>query len=197
MRPDEWFFKAHFFQDPVQPGSLGLEAWLGLLRFFMIERGLTDGMAEPRFEPVESGRTFSWKFRGQVVPGNTCIQATMRVTDSGRDERGAFARAEAWLWVDGTPIYAGKGFGMRVSPGPSPRRETVKRPRAAEDAVSSAEEGGASNAEVDFTYARELFGVGLSLLEDLHRGLLARFVGQVHVADPAVFDRGALFLANH
>ena len=24
--PGEWFFKAHFFQDPVQPGSLGLEA---------------------------------------------------------------------------------------------------------------------------------------------------------------------------
>ncbi|HVI00955.1 MAG TPA: hypothetical protein VM869_19695, partial [Enhygromyxa sp.] len=26
--PDEWFFKAHFFQDPVQPGSLGIEAML-------------------------------------------------------------------------------------------------------------------------------------------------------------------------
>ncbi|HBM96867.1 TPA: hypothetical protein DD394_05060, partial [bacterium UBP9_UBA11836] len=22
--PQEWFFKAHFFQDPVMPGSLGL-----------------------------------------------------------------------------------------------------------------------------------------------------------------------------
>src|SRR5918993_1511529 len=25
VRPDEWFFKAHFHQDPVWPGSLGLE----------------------------------------------------------------------------------------------------------------------------------------------------------------------------
>jgi 3-hydroxymyristoyl/3-hydroxydecanoyl-(acyl carrier protein) dehydratase len=32
-RPDEWFFKAHFFQDPVQPGSLGIEAMLQLLQF--------------------------------------------------------------------------------------------------------------------------------------------------------------------
>jgi len=26
--PNAWFFKAHFFQDPVWPGSLGLEAFL-------------------------------------------------------------------------------------------------------------------------------------------------------------------------
>ncbi len=30
--PDEWFFKAHFFQDPVCPGSLGLECFLQLLK---------------------------------------------------------------------------------------------------------------------------------------------------------------------
>ena len=28
---DQWFFKAHFYQDPVQPGSLGLEALLQAL----------------------------------------------------------------------------------------------------------------------------------------------------------------------
>ena len=37
---DEWFFKAHFFQDPVQPGSLGLEALLQVLQFMMIEQGM-------------------------------------------------------------------------------------------------------------------------------------------------------------
>src|SRR5262249_19742825 len=26
VNPDAWFFKAHFFQDPVWPGSLGLES---------------------------------------------------------------------------------------------------------------------------------------------------------------------------
>ena len=26
--PNAWFFKAHFLQDPVWPGSLGLEAFL-------------------------------------------------------------------------------------------------------------------------------------------------------------------------
>ena len=31
--PGFWFFKAHFYQDPVWPGSLGLESFLQLLKF--------------------------------------------------------------------------------------------------------------------------------------------------------------------
>src|SRR5262249_37317409 len=30
--PEEWFFKAHFYQDPVWPGSLGLESFLQVLK---------------------------------------------------------------------------------------------------------------------------------------------------------------------
>src|SRR5262249_12733543 len=35
--PEEWFFKAHFYQDPVWPGSLGLEAFLQLLKAAAVE----------------------------------------------------------------------------------------------------------------------------------------------------------------
>jgi hypothetical protein len=38
--PAEWFFKAHFFQDPVQPGSLGLEAMLQALQYHMLATGM-------------------------------------------------------------------------------------------------------------------------------------------------------------
>jgi len=40
----EWFFKAHFFQDPVQPGSLGIEALLQLLQFFMLDTDMAVGV---------------------------------------------------------------------------------------------------------------------------------------------------------
>ena len=30
--PGDWFFQAHFYQDPVWPGSLGLESFLQLLK---------------------------------------------------------------------------------------------------------------------------------------------------------------------
>src|SRR5262249_45380861 len=36
--PNEWFFKAHFYQDPVWPGSLGLEALVQLLKVAAHER---------------------------------------------------------------------------------------------------------------------------------------------------------------
>lgn len=51
---DEWFFKAHFFQDPVQPGSLGVEALCQLLQFYMLENGMGDGITNPRFETVDA-----------------------------------------------------------------------------------------------------------------------------------------------
>ena len=36
--PEFWFFQAHFYQDPVVPGSLGLESLLQLLKFIANER---------------------------------------------------------------------------------------------------------------------------------------------------------------
>ena len=49
--PSEWFFKAHFFQDPVQPGSLGIEAMLQLLQWSMLELDLDRGKPV-RFTPI-------------------------------------------------------------------------------------------------------------------------------------------------
>jgi len=68
--PGDWFFRAHFFQDPVQPGSLGLDAMLQALEVLMIERGMAAGIAAPRFEAVATGVAMTWKYRGQIVPEN-------------------------------------------------------------------------------------------------------------------------------
>ena len=53
--------------------------------------------------------------RGQVVPENRKVSVTLEVTERGRDERGAFARADASLWVDAKRIYEAKGLAMRIS----------------------------------------------------------------------------------
>jgi 3-oxoacyl-(acyl-carrier-protein) synthase/3-hydroxymyristoyl/3-hydroxydecanoyl-(acyl carrier protein) dehydratase/1-acyl-sn-glycerol-3-phosphate acyltransferase len=113
--PDEWFFKAHFFQDPVQPGSLGIEAMLQLLQFHMLEQGMGAGIPDARFEPIAIGRQHSWKYRGQVVPTNRVISSTMEITEVGTDPDGArYALANASLWVDGKRIYEAPGIGMRI-----------------------------------------------------------------------------------
>ncbi len=116
--PSEWFFAAHFFQDPVQPGSLGVEAMLQLLQWCMRELSLDAGIESPRFEPLALGHEITWKYRGQVVPTNRRITSTLEITERGTDERGAFAVADASLWIDGKQIYAATGVGMRIVAGP-------------------------------------------------------------------------------
>ncbi len=123
--PAEWFFKAHFFQDPVQPGSLGIEAMCQLLQVYMLEAGLHEGLRAPRFEPIASGRKLTWKYRGQVVPENKKIGCTLEVTATGRDERGVFAVADASLWVDGKRIYDAKDLAMRLVEGEGDGEETL------------------------------------------------------------------------
>ncbi|GAA2105342.1 beta-ketoacyl synthase N-terminal-like domain-containing protein [Actinomadura alba] len=114
---DEWFFKAHFFQDPVQPGSLGLESMCQLLQFYMIDRNLGRGIRHPRFEPIMTGAPLSWKYRGQVVPGDGRVTVEVEITEIGEDGHGPYVTAEAWLWVDGRRIYQARRIGMRIISG--------------------------------------------------------------------------------
>jgi acyl transferase domain-containing protein/3-hydroxymyristoyl/3-hydroxydecanoyl-(acyl carrier protein) dehydratase/1-acyl-sn-glycerol-3-phosphate acyltransferase len=125
---DEWFFKAHFFQDPVQPGSLGVEALTQLLQFFMLEKGMGAGVMNPRFEPLMLGQPITWKYRGQVVPKNKIITTELQITEVGEDAQGPFAIAEGALWVDGKRIYSVKNMGMRIVPGSKPTRPVRTMP---------------------------------------------------------------------
>jgi 3-hydroxymyristoyl/3-hydroxydecanoyl-(acyl carrier protein) dehydratase len=111
---DDWYFKAHFFQDPVQPGSLGVQAMCSLLQWYLIERDAGLDVRHPRFEPVRTGHPVTWKYRGQVVPTDTRVTVELDITGFGTDELGRFATADGWLWVDGRRIYQVTGLGMRM-----------------------------------------------------------------------------------
>lgn len=115
--PRDWFFKAHFYRDPVQPGSLGIEAMIQLLQFHMREQGLAAGIHAPRFEPLATGRAMAWKYRGQVLPTNRRVTVEMDIMDEGRDEAGPWVSANAWLWVDGLRIYQARNLSMRIVEG--------------------------------------------------------------------------------
>ncbi len=115
--PDAWFFKAHFFSDPVQPGSLGLEAMLQLLQVGMIAAGWGDGLAEPRFEPLALDTPLVWKYRGQVLPSDREVTVTLDLVAVERDARSVTAVAEGSLWVDGRRIYEARNLGMRIVAG--------------------------------------------------------------------------------
>ena len=137
---DEWFFKAHFFQDPVQPGSLGIEALTQLLQFYMLEKGMGAGIKNARFEPIMLEKPVTWKYRGQVVPKNKVIQSEISIIEIGEDEKGRFAICDGFLWVDGKRIYSAKNMGMRIVAGPEGTQPTKKQPGAKEEALDPAKD---------------------------------------------------------
>ena len=119
--PDAWYFKAHFFQDPVQPGSLGLEALLQLLQCYMIEKGLDAGLKEPRFEAIAMNEDMIWKYRGQVVPSKEFVTTELEITKVVRDENSIVAIAKGNLWCDGLRIYSVENMAMRITDGAFPK----------------------------------------------------------------------------
>ena len=123
VRAADWFFKAHFMQDPVQPGSLGIEALLQALQCAMRLRGVgAQWGAGARFEPVALGEPLTWKYRGQVVPANqliTTLVELVRIDESMGNAVTVHARGS--LWVDGKKIYDAPALAMRVrAPGAAP-----------------------------------------------------------------------------
>lgn len=115
--PESWYFKAHFFQDPVQPGSLGVEALLQLLERAMVLAGLDAGLPSPRFQGTALGHTLRWKYRGQVVPTNREVATEIELVRIERDEHGVLAVARGSLWADGLRIYEVDGLAARLVPG--------------------------------------------------------------------------------
>ncbi|MFF3350595.1 beta-ketoacyl synthase N-terminal-like domain-containing protein [Streptomyces sp. NPDC002779] len=127
--PDDWYFKAHFFQDPVQPGSLGVEAMYQLLRALLIEKDFGAGMRAPRFEIGNAAEPLAWKYRGQVTPRARQTVVDVHITETTETTEGRSALADAWLSVDGTVIYHVRNIGLRVvdaAPPPAPDHFAVQ-----------------------------------------------------------------------
>jgi 3-hydroxyacyl-[acyl-carrier protein] dehydratase/trans-2-decenoyl-[acyl-carrier protein] isomerase len=99
VHPDDWFFRCHFADDPVQPGCLGVDAVWQLLGFFCAWRG-----------GLGAGRALGCRdvdFEGQIGPSHRVVRYELDVRrctilpDSGA----TLAVGDAIVRVDGEPIY--------------------------------------------------------------------------------------------
>jgi 3-hydroxymyristoyl/3-hydroxydecanoyl-(acyl carrier protein) dehydratase len=126
--PEFWFFKAHFYQDPVWPGSLGLESFLQLLKFAawkrwglpmpleqarLAPRGFANKVlqgAEPGWQTVALGKPHSWVYRGQVLPTDREVKVVLEVV-AADDEKHRLT-ANGFLTVDGRVIYQMTDFSL-------------------------------------------------------------------------------------
>jgi 3-hydroxymyristoyl/3-hydroxydecanoyl-(acyl carrier protein) dehydratase len=101
--PEDWFFPCHFHQDPVMPGSLGVEAILQAMQGFALQQGLAERFQNPRFGWVQK-RT-AWKYRGQIIRETKRMQLEAHVTDVQEHLDQTVITANASLWRDDLRIY--------------------------------------------------------------------------------------------
>lgn len=113
VAPQEWFFDAHFHQDPVCPGSLGIESFLQLLKFAARQRWPV--LADSHRFALQTGAPHRWTYRGQILPANRMVTVEAAITAVEEAPHPAL-KASGILCVDGLPIYRMEDFGIRLMP---------------------------------------------------------------------------------
>ncbi len=112
--PERWFFKAHFYEDPVWPGSLGLESLIQLLKIVVVEQwGEEKDLSKCDFEVMALNKTHHWIYRGQIIPEDKQVTIQAIITEIDQDKN--LIRADGFLTVDGRIIYQMSDFALRIT----------------------------------------------------------------------------------
>jgi len=189
----EWFFKAHFFQDPVQPGSLGIEAMIQVMQALMMSQGLHERFNQPRFEPVLIEGETEWHYRGQITPTKSLITIDFQCNEQVIEENETWIMGDARLWGDGLKIYHAPRIGLRI----------------VEDDLGLASKNENENKnetkiEANWKGVRDYWVAEAGehhLVHDVGAALIHKFVREFKLQDSDAFSarRGqpAIYLANH
>ncbi len=113
--PSAWFFKAHFFQDPVQPGSLGIHMLVELLTVLALDREKRGGSPRTKSESVAPHAPTQWRYRGQVLPENKMVSVLVEITSVQDTANGRRYLGAGSLFVDGLKIYTAKDLSVDLS----------------------------------------------------------------------------------
>ncbi|HEX7557171.1 MAG TPA: hypothetical protein VF338_11140 [Leptolinea sp.] len=98
--PKDWFYINHFFQDPVMPGSLGIEA---IVQAFKSAIHMFSDSKKP--VTLAPGVELEWKYRGQVLPNNHRMLLEIHVEDQVKKAGLTLFTGSANLWADDLRIY--------------------------------------------------------------------------------------------
>lgn len=95
----DWFFRAHFYQDPVQPGSLGLQAVYQTLQWYITRQLGVAGTTHLAKTPL------TWKYRGQILPHHQAMTVEVEIRAIDQADSRVEVVADAWIWADDVAIY--------------------------------------------------------------------------------------------
>jgi PfaB family protein len=98
---DPWFYHAHFYQDPVMPGSLGVETMVQAMISGISQWDLPSDL-NWRIKP---GAKLSWKYRGQITPDIKDFIIDIHLKKITRTNTSWEIRADGQLWKESKRIY--------------------------------------------------------------------------------------------
>lgn len=108
----DWFFRYHFHQDPVMPGSLGVEAIIELLQTYALKNDLGKDFTNPRF--IAPTTLVKWKYRGQITPLNKQMSLDVHITEIVKENGEVRLIGDANLSKDGLRIYEVKDIVLSI-----------------------------------------------------------------------------------
>jgi 3-hydroxymyristoyl/3-hydroxydecanoyl-(acyl carrier protein) dehydratase len=114
---DDWFFAAHFKDDPCMPGMLMFEGCLQAMAFYLSALGHTVHADGWRFEPVTEA-TMRMRCRGQVTPASREIVYELFIAEVTSDPVPTVV-ADVLITVDGRKAFHGRRVGLRLVSGDS------------------------------------------------------------------------------
>ncbi|GJM34327.1 MAG: hypothetical protein DHS20C18_33280 [Saprospiraceae bacterium] len=116
VRPYEWFYTCHFYQDPVMPGSLGVEAILQAMQVYALQQDLGKEFRSPKFVQLANHKTV-WKYRGQILTHVREMKLEVHIKSVEKQENTLAIIADAYLWNDQVRIYQVTDLALGIEEG--------------------------------------------------------------------------------
>ncbi len=110
IAPGAWYFDAHFHQDPVMPGSLGVEIMSQALR----KGSRILKIADSTRGHIHPGSDTTWRYRGQVTREAGHIQIEVHIRNIQDTARGVSITADGSLWNQDLRIYHVEGLTLEM-----------------------------------------------------------------------------------
>lgn len=116
VQPSDWYFRCHFFQDPVMPGSLGVEAILQAMQVYALHLDLGKHFRSPSFTHLVQHQTI-WKYRGQIPQPSQSqkIYLEIHLTKVEVTQQRVIIMGNASLWKPNMRIYEVKDIGICIT----------------------------------------------------------------------------------